>query len=473
MRAIIDQEDTIAAISTPLGEGGIGIVRLSGKDSLKIADKIFKGKNGVTPSCFSTFTVHYGYIVDKRNSSSGNGNHQKKIDEVILTVMRAPRTYTKEDIVEINCHGGIVALKKILELLLVSGARLAQPGEFTQRAFLNGRIDLAQAEAVLDIVKAKTDVALKLAMHQLQGALSNRINKLREKLIELIAPFEATIDFPDEEIDIPSLGNTVRLLEDIATQIKDFIDSADKGIILQNGINIVIVGSPNVGKSSLMNRLLEYERVIVTPISGTTRDVIEEMFNIDGLPIRLADTAGIGNSQTLITKESVKRSLSFLEKADLGLLVLDVSRKLNSFDLRVARLLKNRRALIIVNKIDLPEKIDLASLKKILPKVPLIKICALKGLGIDKVKKKIFELFFQGKVWKNDEIVINNVRHKKILENCYQNIRSAISLIKAKENIECFVFEIRQAFSELAEIVGEDLSADILNNIFSRFCIGK
>jgi len=320
----IDSKDTIVAISTPMGQGGIGIVRLSGNKAFKIGDKIFKprrakGKIAKMPS----FTAHYGYIV---SDSKLKFKHQlqKVIDEVIIMVMRAPKTYTKEDVLEINCHGGIVALRKILELCIAQGARLAQPGEFTQRAFQNGRIDLIQAESVLNVINAKTDLALEPAMHQLQGKLSNHIKNLTLKLVEIVAPLEASIDFPDDTIKRMNRRGIINSLKAVCLEIRKLIDSADKGIVLANGINIVLAGAANVGKSSIMNALLEYERVIVTNISGTTRDVVEEILNMQGVPVKISDTAGIMESSCIITQESMNRSLACLEKADLVLLIIFV-----------------------------------------------------------------------------------------------------------------------------------------------------
>ncbi|MCP4650592.1 MAG: tRNA uridine-5-carboxymethylaminomethyl(34) synthesis GTPase MnmE [PVC group bacterium] len=460
----INTEDTIAAISTPLGDGGIGIVRISGRQALKIADKIFVNKKKIKPSRCAPFTMHYGHVVDLKKTV---------IDEVILAVMRAPHTYTRENIVEINCHGGIIPLRRILDLVLGLEVRLAQPGEFTQRAFLNGRIDLAQAEAVLNIVNAKTDTALNSAMHQLQGMLSHRINALRDSLIEIVAPLEATIDFPEEEINSAARKKYVKALQAVAKQIKTLIDSADKGIMLQNGISVVLAGAPNVGKSSIMNEFVEYERVIVTHISGTTRDVVEEVVNIYGVPVRLADTAGVMKSACVITQKSVDRSLIFLDKADLVLFVLDASRKINESDLRVAKQLKNKNVLIAVNKVDLKQKINIAAVNKLLPKASVIKISALRKSGIEKLKQQIVKLFFQGKVVKNDELLINNLRHKQVLEECYKNIMNAINIGLSNTYDECLVFEIKQVLSHLGEITGDNLSEDILDAIFSRFCIGK
>ncbi|RKY36520.1 MAG: tRNA uridine-5-carboxymethylaminomethyl(34) synthesis GTPase MnmE [Candidatus Omnitrophota bacterium] len=466
----VNIEDTIAAISTPLGQGGIGIVRISGKCALKIADKIFRSKKKVKPSQFDTFTLHYGVIIGK-NLRFGEKN--EIIDQVLLTVMRGPHTYTCQDVVEINCHGGIVPLSKILEITLQCGARMANPGEFTQRAFLNGRIDLLQAEAVLNIITAKTDLALHCAMGQLQGMVSDRIHKLRDGLIELAAPLEALLDFPDQEIARLPPKKIIKILEHTIENIKSLINSAERGMMLQNGINVVISGSPNVGKSSLMNRFVDYERVIVTHISGTTRDVVEEIINIDGLPVKIFDTAGIMESECLITQKSVIRSFSVLEKADLVLYMFDASKKISESELQTAKKLKHKKVIIVLNKIDKPENINITRVKNILTYTPIVKISALNGLGISELKKQIVKYFFSGKILQNDEIIITNMRHKQILQRCLTNITNGLEIARNNGYDECLVFEIRQALDTLGEITGENVSEDILDNIFGRFCIGK
>ncbi len=467
-----NSNDTIAAISTPAGVGGIAIIRLSGKKALKIGDKIFRSKSGRKISKAPGFTVHYGHIVGNNTSKSKNAK-TKVIDEALLTVMRAPRTYTKEDVLEINCHGGIVPARKILELVIDKGARLALPGEFTQRAFLNGRIDLLQAEAALNIINAKTEAALSPAVYQLEGRLSSIINKMRNKLVEFIAPLEVAIDFPDESINFLPGSKLSAALRKIASDLKRFIDSADKGIMLQNGISIVLAGAANVGKSSIMNALVEYERVIVTNISGTTRDVVQELISINGMPVRIADTAGIMDSSCVITQESVTRSLAFFEKADLVLFVLDASRKINKTDMDVAKKLKNKKVVIVINKSDLKNRIDVSGIVKMFPGAPRVKISALKKQGILSLEKKITEQFFKGAIVQSEELVISNLRQKKSLEECYGFINNAILLIADKGFEECLIFEIRQALNSLSELVGENINEDILDNIFNRFCIGK
>ncbi|MCK4993676.1 MAG: tRNA uridine-5-carboxymethylaminomethyl(34) synthesis GTPase MnmE [Candidatus Omnitrophica bacterium] len=467
----INSNDTIAAISTPPGVGGIGIIRLSGKKALKIGDKIFRSKSGKKISKAPGFTVHYGHIVEKNNKSKSM--KLKVLDEALFTVMRAPRTYTREDVLEINCHGGIVPSRRVLELVIDNGARLAAPGEFTQRAFLNGRIDLLQAEASLNIINAKTEAALKPAVYQLEGRLSAIINKMRDELIEFIAPLEAAIDFPDESMTCAPGVRLSKTLRKIAKALKGFIEGADKGIMLQNGISIVLAGAANVGKSSIMNALVEYERVIVTNISGTTRDVVQELININGIPVRIADTAGIMDSSCVITKESVARSLAFSQKADLVLFVLDSTREINKTDLDVAKKLKNKKVVIVVNKSDLKSKINYSEILKIFPGASRVKISALRKQGMAQLEHKIVSQFFKGEIVKSEELTISNLRQKKSLEECYGFINNAILLIKNKGFEECLIFEIRQALNSLGSLVGEDINEDILDNIFNRFCIGK
>jgi tRNA modification GTPase len=470
----IDNSDTIVAISTPLGQGGIGIVRLSGNKAFKIGDRIFRGRNaGKKVSQLPGFSAHYGHIFSNPGLKSKKQTRQEIIDEVIITVMRAPLTYTKEDVLEINCHGSIVALRKILELCIAHGARLAQPGEFTQRAFQNGRIDLIQAEAVLNVINAKTDLALEPAIYQLQGKLSGLIKNLMTELVEIVAPIEASIDFPDDSIKRMSKQNMLKSLNAVSMQIKRLIDGADKGIMLANGLNIALAGAANVGKSSIMNALLEYERVIVTNISGTTRDVVEEVLNIQGVAVKLSDTAGIMDSACVITQESMNRSLACLEKSDLVLFVLDGSRKIQKTDLAVAKKLQGKKIIIVVNKNDLAEKIDISLVKKIMPKSLIVKISALKKQGLKSLENGIINMFFKGEISGNDEFVISNLRQKEALEHCYKNVQSALGVVTEKGYEECFVFEIRQALDFLGQVAGDNITEDILNKIFSRFCIGK
>ncbi|MBU4305886.1 MAG: tRNA uridine-5-carboxymethylaminomethyl(34) synthesis GTPase MnmE [Candidatus Omnitrophica bacterium] len=467
-----DMNDTIAAVATPLGEGGIGIVRVSGSKALKIADKIFLSRNAGKPSKFASFSVHYGFIVDI--SRAGNNRSERKvIDEVLLTVMRAPRTYTKEDILEINCHSGIVALRKVLDVVLRNGARLAQPGEFTQRAFLNGRIDLVQAEGVLNVISAKTDIAFNSALSQLRGGLSQRINEIRVKLIEIIAPLEAAIDFPEEPQPKANKIRLIARLEAVRENVCRLIANADKGIMLQNGISVVLAGAANVGKSSIMNALLDYERVIVTHISGTTRDVVEEVINIDGVPVRIADTAGIEDSSCEITQQSIRRSLLFLERSDLVLFVLDASRKLSEADMRVAERIKDKKVVVVINKTDLAQRLDITRVKKTLPKSPVIRVSALEKKGLPGLEKQIIRMFFRGEISAGSEMFVTTARQKEALENCYQALLSAVEAARGNHYDECLLFELRQAVHAVNDVIGANINENVLDAIFSRFCIGK
>jgi tRNA modification GTPase len=341
--------DTIAAIATGLGESGIGIVRISGKDALAVAGKLFLAKDGSKPSTYKTFTVHYGWVVDSSSCSAADPKKYAIIDEVLLSVMRAPRSYTKEDVVEINCHGGVPAIRRVLELALQKGCRLAQPGEFTKRAFLNGRIDLAQAEAVQDIISAKTDSALKIAATQLEGVLSKRINKIREELLAVLVLLEANIDFPEEDTALAQADTLKKSIGLVNIELTSLLDSAVRGRVLREGLQAVICGRPNVGKSSLLNALLKQERSIVTAIAGTTRDTIEEVIDIRGIPVKIVDTAGIIEPRDLVEKHAVTRAKKYIDSADLVILVFDSSKPLTPQDKMLMRRLNKKRVLAVMN----------------------------------------------------------------------------------------------------------------------------
>lgn len=459
-------DDTIAAISTPIGEGGIGIVRLSGRDAFRIAGRIFRPARLKTQdSGFKTHTIHYGHIV---NSESGD-----VIDEVLVSFMKAPATYTREDVVEISCHGGIVPLRDVLELCLKEGARLAEPGEFTKRAFLNGRIDLTQAEAVIDVIRAKTERSLKAAMEQLGGALSSRLNLIREGLINLTVYIEAYIDFPEEDIDIPSKewleAEVVRILDEIDYLLNSF----KAGKILREGISTAIIGRPNVGKSSLLNALLMEDRAIVTEIPGTTRDIIEEVLNIDGIPLRIVDTAGIRKAKDLLEEEGIKRSIKAIENADLVLLVIDSSQDLREEDRALLEKVKERQGIIVLNKIDLPQKIEGSSLSKVIGDKPLIRISATEGAGIEELRQAISNLIFRGRVISQDGAIVTRLRHKKALLNAKENLENFRNNLKKNQPPEFLSLDLRDALDHIGEIVGAVTTEDILNRIFSEFCIGK
>ena len=452
-------EDTIAAISTPVGQGGIGIVRISGSEAFKIADALFRSpKNkeaGKTPS----HRILYGHIIDPASNDI--------VDEVLVSVMKAPNTYTKEDVVEINCHGGTVPLRRILELVLKQGAKSAEPGEFTQRAFMNGRIDLAQAEAVLDIINSLTLQSQKTAVRQLRGGLSEKIGAIREDLIELTAFVEAHIDFPEE--DIADL--TIRKMEDMGRSIKDslekLIESSRYGMILRNGLKTAIAGKPNVGKSSLLNALLEHDRAIVTELPGTTRDVIEEYLNIQGLPVKIMDTAGIRNVKNIAEKEGVRRSLQAMEDADLVLLVLDGSGELHDTDRELIESSDAQNTLLVVNKSDLPQKSAIE-----IEGWDTINISAKEGTGLDELKQRIVDTALHGETGGNSDIV-TNTRHVHALKKASASMESFISESSKNISPEFLSVELRDALDALGEILGITTPDDILNRIFSDFCIGK
>jgi len=466
-------EDTIAAVSTSIGEGAIGIVRLSGPKSLGIADKIFASQDGKKPSEFETYTTHYGHIVGSRVKGVGCREKVNKIvDEVILTVMKAPRSYTKEDVVEINCHGGIEAVKEVFDLVILHGARTAEPGEFTKRAFLNGRIDLSQAEAVLDMIRAKTESSMKAAMNQLEGELSEKINGIRDMCLDIASQVEASIDFPEEELDIAWQG-VIKKAENIAADLRSLIETSDEGIVLREGVLAVICGKPNSGKSSLMNLLLKRDRVIVTPIPGTTRDAVEETINLKGIPIRLVDTAGIADTKDAIEREGIRRSKRYLGFADIALLVLDASTKIDDEDRGIIDMIKDKNKVIIVNKTDLPRKIDVNALKGIFKEDSIVEISVKKKRHIEHMEEAITKTVWKGDMHKAESLVVTNARHKALLQKALRNIMSVRKSLKGRTSAELISIDLKEAIFNLGLIVGKSVSEDILDRIFGEFCIGK
>jgi tRNA modification GTPase len=456
-----DLNDTIVAISTPPGESGIGIVRISGKEALKVADKIFLSRDNRKSSEFKTYTTHYGWIMDKREI----------VDEVILTVMRAPRSYTKEDIIEINCHGGIVALRRVLDLVVENGCRLASPGEFTKRAFLNGRIDLAQAEAVLDVIRAKTDSALKVGAEQLRGRLSSQVNKMRKVLLDILSMLEANIDFPEEEIRPAEFKDIAQRLNHINNEMKSLLEAARFGRILREGIHVVICGRPNVGKSSLLNALLKQERSIVTAIPGTTRDTIEEVIDIKGIPIRIVDTAGILEPRDLIEKKAVQRSRRYIDLADLVILLFDGSERLSREDEVLMRKLRKKVVIAAINKTDLKQKIERG---KILKRFKLVlDISAKKFKNINLLEEAIANAVYKGRVRSSDSVMVSNLRHIVAIKEAQKLIAEAINSLDNKLSSEFIAQDIKEALSCLDNILGKKFSEDLLDKIFSQFCIGK
>lgn len=462
----INLSDTIVAIATPIGESGIGIVRISGENALIVADKIFKSKDDKKPSSYKTYTTHYGWIVDSSSDSKS-----EIVDEVILTVMRAPKSYTKEDVVEINCHGGIVALRRALDMALGAGCRLAEPGEFTRRAFLNGRIDLTQAEAVLDIIRAKTDTALRIGQEQLKGVFSAKVNQIRGQILEVLSVLEAGIDFPEESAVSVDMGGVRANLTDIDNQLKEILSTAKHGRILREGIHTVICGRPNVGKSSLLNALLKQERSIVTPIAGTTRDTVEEIIDVKGIPVRIVDTAGIIEPRDLVEKKAVLRSRKQIKLADLVILVFDASARLSKHDLSLMKKLRKKETIVVLNKIDLRQKIDK---NNIAPRFKtIVELSAKKSQNIHTLEEAIANLVYGGRVKSPEAGLIASLRHVQAIKEAQKLIAEALNSLDNKLFLEFVTQDIKEALGCLDEVLGRVFSEDLLDKIFSDFCIGK
>lgn len=455
--------DTIAAIATSLGEGGIAIIRVSGKDALKITGSIFRGKNGRAINDIKSYTMRYGHIIDKETD--------EVLDEVVISFMRGPKSFTAEDTVEINCHGGVIATNRILEEVIKSGARLAEPGEFTKRAFLNGRIDLSQAEAVIDIIRAKTELSMKSALAQSEGRISREIKAIRHSLLGIIAHIEATVDFPEEDLEETTSEITAVQLKNVIERIEKLLTSADEGKILREGLDTVIVGKPNVGKSSLLNALLMEKRAIVTDIPGTTRDVIEEFINIDGVPVKIIDTAGIRETEDIVEKIGVEKSREKINEADLIILMLDASRELDNEDLEIIDYIKDRKYIVLLNKSDIGNKINKNDISELNSDF-VIEVSAKTGEGLDKLKNSIKHLFFKGEVTSKDTI-ITNLRHKEALIKAKESCKAALAALKNTMAIDLASIDARSAWMSLGEITGETLEEDIIDKIFSEFCIGK
>ena len=449
-------QDTIAAISTPIGEAGLGVVRLSGANSLKIADTCFKpvGENSRRASEAATHTVHYGKM-----HHSG-----KVIDEVLVTVLRAPRTFTREDMVEISCHGGVLPTKLVLDALLEAGARLAEPGEFTKRAFLNGRIDLTQAEAVADLIHSRTELALTAANEQLAGKLSRRIEDLRNQMVQTLAHIEAHIDFPDEDIAPDTKEQLVKRLESGVQFMDELLATASEGQILRRGIRAAIIGRPNAGKSSLLNQLLGHERAIVSPVPGTTRDTIEETANIRGIPVIFVDTAGIRESRDAIEAEGIRRSRESLARAELVLEVIDGSEPVNDAQEQLTGG-TNGKHLLVLNKIDLPQKAEIPQEGH--------RISCKTGEGLEQLKDAIRDAVWGGKVGGEMHEVMINARHQEALQRARRHTLHTIEALRTNQTIELAAMDLRIATNAIGEIVGKTTTEDILDSIFSQFCIGK
>ncbi len=474
------QDDTIVAVSTPIGEGGIGIVRLSGPESLAIADGIFFAADGGKPSGYSSYTVHYGHIVagfaaqkPKAKNLKPKATDSAIVDEVLLTVMRAPRSYTKEDIVEINCHGGLQAVKRVLELAMKHGARLAEPGEFTKRAFLNGRIDLAQAEAVLDVIRAKTEGSLKVAMQQLDGELSRTVSGIREDIIDIASEIEASIDFVDEALETAGTRTLAARSEMVIAALKALIATYDEGAVLREGVLAIICGKPNVGKSSLMNELLKRDRVIVSPIPGTTRDAVEEMINLHGIPIRLVDTAGIIGTKDLLEKEGIARSKKYLGMADIAILVLDHSTGIDEADRAIIGLLGDTAKVVAVNKCDLAGTLGSPELKKLFKGAEVVEVSVAKKKNIELLEKAISRLVWSGAFTQGEAAIVSNARHKESLDKALANMVSVKKALEEKAPPELVAVDLKEAIFNVGLVIGTSVSEDLLDRIFEKFCVGK
>ncbi len=462
LEMLIDNlDDTIAAISTAAGEGGVGIVRLSGPRALAIADSLFAGKNGVKPSEFKTYTMHYGKII----------HAGQMLDEVILSIMRAPHSYTREDVVEINCHGGLVALGKVLDAVLEKGCRLASPGEFTRRAFLNGRIDLAQAEAVIDIIRAKTDSSLKLSLEQLKGGLSKEITRVRQALLNILVILEANINFPEEDLKDQDMAELSSKMTSVRMQLNRLLDSAKAGRILRDGIQVVICGKPNVGKSSLLNALLKKERSIVTPVAGTTRDSIEELIDIKGIPVRIVDTAGILKPRDLVERKAVSRARTHIYAADLVVILFDASRKLEEGDRKLIKEVKNKNTIAVINKIDLKARLQKEEISKVFDRV--VELSAKKGKNINLLEDALYAFVYQGKLPGGEFMLVSNLRHISALKEAQKLLNNAACSLADRLPLEFITQDLKDAGMYLDKILGKDLSEDLLDRIFSDFCIGK
>ncbi|MGL5330053.1 MAG: tRNA uridine-5-carboxymethylaminomethyl(34) synthesis GTPase MnmE [Peptostreptococcaceae bacterium] len=456
-------DDTIAAIATAPGEGGIGIIRISGERALPVAEEIFKSVTGKLIKEYNTRTLIYGTVLDG----------DKVIDEALVAYMKGPRSYTGEDVIEINCHGGFISVKKILELILSKDVRLADAGEFTKRAFLNGRIDLSQAEAIIDVIKAKTDKAHEVAQSQLEGSLSKKIRELRFKITEVLAHLEVSIDFAEEDVEEITYKTLKENAEDLRIEIKKLYDTAESGKILRDGLKTVIIGKPNVGKSSLLNSILGENRAIVTDIAGTTRDVIEEFVNIKGIPLKIVDTAGIRETEDIVEKIGVEKSKESYSTADLVIMVLDSSRPLSQEDREILETLENKKTIVLLNKTDLPQEIDIEELSKYVDCSSIIKISALQNEGIEELQDKIEAMVYKGSVKNSSSLMITNSRHKDALLKAYESINDAIIAIDQNMPYDFIEVDFKNIWDYLGYINGDTVKEDLLDTIFANFCIGK
>jgi tRNA modification GTPase len=455
--------DTIAAVSTPPGNGGIGIIRISGNNAFEIAEKIYKGKHKFSE--FKPNTINYGWIVEPFSGEN--------VDEILITKLSAPKTYTGEDTVEINCHGGINILKRILDMVTVIGARPADPGEFTRRAFLNSRIDLSRAEAVIDLIKAKTDESARAALRQLEGKLGQRLKAVREKLISLIADIEVTIDYPELELDDITKKGMIVDISDILDIISNTVKGFDRGRIIREGITAAIAGKPNVGKSSLLNELTGKERSIVTDIPGTTRDIIEEYVNIRGIPVLLVDTAGIRSTGDYIEGLGVASAKKKVSDADLVLVMLDAGKELEKEDFEILEMTKGKKRLVILNKTDISSVEKMDKIEKSLTGLHPIRMSVKEGTGMSKLEEEIEKAFISGEVKVYNEILLTNTRHKSLLDKAIDSLENAKYSMETGVPEDICIVDIKAAADSIGYITGESVTSDVIDEIFSRFCIGK
>ena len=459
-------QDTIAAIATARGEAGIGIVRVSGSLALPIAAELFRSPRGVSPTELPTHTLTYGHVIDTTAAD-------EVIDEVLLGVMHAPRTYTGEDIVEFNCHGGIVPLTAVLNLIVKNGARIAEPGEFTKRAFLNGRLDLAQAEAVAELIASKTDLSRKIAIEVLAGKLSDTVNRLSDRLAGLLAEIEASIDFPEEDLDFMKVEAQLETARTIQTDLTTLLETADEGRLITEGVNVAILGKPNVGKSSLLNALVGTTRAIVTDIPGTTRDTIEETVNIGGIPLKLIDTAGIRQTDDIVEQHGVERSRAVRDRAELLLLLFDASQSLNDADLELLQIARSAKAILILNKIDLPVGTAPMALLAHCPEKRVVETAIPEGKGLEKLKAAVSEELLGGELRVGESPIVTNARHQEALRRAGEGLSYAIESLENGMPPDLVAVDLRIGLDGLGDIVGKTTTEDILDRIFSQFCVGK
>lgn len=456
-------EDTIAAVATPLGEGSIAVIRVSGPEAAEISEKVFRSRTKLTRA--ESHTVHYGFVVDPATGA--------RIDEALATIMRAPRSYTAEDVVEISCHGGVVAARLVLNAVLDAGARLAEPGEFTKRAFLNGRIDLAQAEGVIDLIRSKSDRAYAAALNQAGGSFSRKVKELRQALIETLAHIEVNIDYPEHDVESLTNAYIKEQCVSVREKIEALLRAAEQGKLLREGIATAIVGKPNVGKSSLLNTLSRENRAIVTDIPGTTRDVIEQFVTVGGIALKLLDTAGIRETSDVVERIGVERSKEAIASSDLILFVVSGNEPLSAEERSLLKELEGRQMILIVNKMDLELKLDPDELARYVPPERIVRLSALQGEGLDRLERLISELFFEGELESGDLTYIGNSRHVQLLKRTLSALKDAVDGVDAGMPIDMVQIDVRNAWEMLGELIGEDVGESLIDQIFSQFCLGK